>query len=195
MCLVTQSCLTLCGPMDCSPPRLLCPWNFPGKNTGVGCHFLFQGIFSTQGWNPCLCVSCTDRQILYHCATWEAPRGKHNGKRPDFSVRKIGFLSSLVTSKLCDLGQTTSLSRSLLSPLKDQRVYLKFLKQGIHGIWGWGAWFFVRPYPTMKGIEFPWPHPPNANRVSTTRPIILKFTINISKCPLSPLHFSRVTFF
>ena len=28
--------------------------NFPGKNTGVGCHFLLQGIFSTQGSNPCL---------------------------------------------------------------------------------------------------------------------------------------------
>ena len=33
----------------CNLPRLLCPWDFPGKNTGVGCHFLLQGIFSTQG--------------------------------------------------------------------------------------------------------------------------------------------------
>ena len=32
-------------------PRLLCPWNFPGKNTGVGCHPLLQGIFLTQGSN------------------------------------------------------------------------------------------------------------------------------------------------
>ena len=32
--------------------RLLCPWNFPGKNTGVGCYFLLQGIFPTQGSNP-----------------------------------------------------------------------------------------------------------------------------------------------
>ena len=31
------------------PTRLLCPWDFPGKNTGVGCHFLLQGIFPTQG--------------------------------------------------------------------------------------------------------------------------------------------------
>ena len=36
------SCPTLCNPMDCSPPRLLCLWNSPGKNTGVGCHFLLQ---------------------------------------------------------------------------------------------------------------------------------------------------------
>ena len=36
------------------PARLLCPWNFPGENTGVGCHFLLQGIFLTQGSNLCL---------------------------------------------------------------------------------------------------------------------------------------------
>ena len=34
--------------------KLLCPWDFPGKNTGVGCHFLLPGIFLTQGLNPCL---------------------------------------------------------------------------------------------------------------------------------------------
>ena len=34
------------------PYRLLCPQNFPSKNTGVGCHFLLQGIFPTQGSNP-----------------------------------------------------------------------------------------------------------------------------------------------
>ena len=33
---------------------LLCPWNFPGKNTGVCCHFLLRGIFLAQGWNPYL---------------------------------------------------------------------------------------------------------------------------------------------
>ena len=34
--------------------RFLCPWDFPVKNTGVGCHFLVQEIFLTQGSNPCL---------------------------------------------------------------------------------------------------------------------------------------------
>ena len=43
--------------------RLLCPWNSPGKNTGVSCHFLLQGIFPTLGSNPGL-LQC--RQIL-HC--------------------------------------------------------------------------------------------------------------------------------
>ena len=43
------------------PTRLLCPWDSPGKNTGVGCHFLLQGIFPTQGSNPGL-LHC--RQML-----------------------------------------------------------------------------------------------------------------------------------
>ena len=37
-----QSCPTLCDPTDGSPPRLPCPWDSPGKNIGVGCHFLLQ---------------------------------------------------------------------------------------------------------------------------------------------------------
>ena len=41
--LVTQSYLTLCDPMDCVyPTRFLCPWDFPGKNTGVVCRFLLH---------------------------------------------------------------------------------------------------------------------------------------------------------
>ena len=36
------------------PARLLCPWDSPGKNTGVGCHALLQGIFLIQESNPCL---------------------------------------------------------------------------------------------------------------------------------------------
>ena len=51
--LVTQSCLTLCNPMDCSLPGSS-PWNSPGKNTGVGCHSLLQGIFLAWGLNPSL---------------------------------------------------------------------------------------------------------------------------------------------
>ena len=56
-----QVCPTL-RPHGLYPPRLLCPWDSPGKNTGVGCYSLLQGIFPTQGSNlhplPC-------RQILY----------------------------------------------------------------------------------------------------------------------------------
>ena len=39
-------------PHGLQPTRLLCPWDSPGKSTGVGCHILLQGIFPTQGSNP-----------------------------------------------------------------------------------------------------------------------------------------------
>ena len=45
--LVIKSCLTLV-----THGSFLCPWDSPGKKTGVGCHFLLQGLFSTQGSNP-----------------------------------------------------------------------------------------------------------------------------------------------
>ena len=53
-----QLCQTLCNPMD-----------FPGKNSGVGCHTLLQGIFTTQGSNTHLLCLLNCRQILYHGAT------------------------------------------------------------------------------------------------------------------------------
>ena len=61
--LVTQSCPTLFNPMDCSPlGSFFYPWDFPGKNTRVGCHSLLQGIFLTQKLNLGL-PYC--KQILY----------------------------------------------------------------------------------------------------------------------------------
>ena len=54
-------------PHELCSARLLCPWDSLGKNTGVGCHFLLQEIFPTQGLNLRLLQG---RQILYHCATW-----------------------------------------------------------------------------------------------------------------------------
>ena len=51
-----QLCPTLCDPMGCSPPGFSVYGDSPGKNTGVGCHALLQGIFLNQGLN--LCLSC-----------------------------------------------------------------------------------------------------------------------------------------
>ena len=50
------SCVRLFATYGLQPTRLLCPWDSPGKNTGMGCHALLQGIFLTQGSN--LCLSC-----------------------------------------------------------------------------------------------------------------------------------------
>ena len=54
VCSVMQMCLTLCNAMDCSPPVSSIHGDSAGKNTGVGCHSLLQGIFPTQGLNPYL---------------------------------------------------------------------------------------------------------------------------------------------
>ena len=59
--LVAKSCPTL-ATHGLESARFLCPWNSPGKNTWVGCHFFLQGIFPTQGLNPGL-LHC--KQIIY----------------------------------------------------------------------------------------------------------------------------------
>ena len=81
------------------PSRLLCPWYFPGKNTGVDCHSLFQGIFQAQGLNMSLLLA---RQIVYYCTTWEALKNKLNYALQKTKLRKVQRkknynLSALIT--------------------------------------------------------------------------------------------------
>ena len=123
-CLVTKSYPTLCDPMDCSlgllhcrqtlyclsykgklklqPARLLCPWNFPGKNTGVGCRFLVQRIFPTQGLNP-------------HLLRWQAGSLplSHQGSPYCSPYAPHHLRSSQAQTKVCT---ATSLDHCLLSP-------------------------------------------------------------------------------
>ena len=61
---------TPCDSMDCSPPGSSCPWDFPGKNTGVGSHSLLQEIFPSQGLKPSL---LSHRRILYHLSHEGSP--------------------------------------------------------------------------------------------------------------------------
>ena len=70
VCLVTQSCTTLCDPIDHSPPGSSVHGDSRGKNTGVGCHTLLQGIFPPQGSNPGL-LHCS--RILYHLSHQGSP--------------------------------------------------------------------------------------------------------------------------
>ena len=70
------------------PARLLCPWDSPGKNTGLGCYALLQGSFLTQGLNTCLLHLLHCRQILYCWATRGSP------KHPlDYYHQKAGTIS------------------------------------------------------------------------------------------------------
>ena len=84
-CLVAKSYSTLLQPHRLEPATVFCPWDFPGKNIGVGCNFLFQGISLNQGLNPRWTLyhwtteetQCSCYTFLYHCdivaqtwATW-----------------------------------------------------------------------------------------------------------------------------
>ena len=65
---------------------------FPGKNTGVGCQFLLQGIFSIQSSNPSpLCVSCIGRWILSHCPTQNSIGAKGGQAAGDEQLTGDGF--------------------------------------------------------------------------------------------------------
>ena len=107
---VTQSCPTLWDLMDytqkerkwsCSVmseslrphgwvacTRLFCPWDFLGKSTGVGCYFLLQGIFPTQGSNPGL-LHC--RQMLYRLSHQGSHHGLYSSR--NFPAQNTGVCS------------------------------------------------------------------------------------------------------
>ena len=66
-CSFSQSCPALWSTMKCNPPGSSVHGILsPGKNTGVSCQALLQGIFQTWGSNPHLLVSCIGRWVLYH---------------------------------------------------------------------------------------------------------------------------------
>ena len=78
-------------PHGLQPTRLLCPWDFPGKNTGVGSHFLLQGIFPTQGLNPGF-LHC--RQIIYRLI-YEGKPNPNQQTRDSLWSTSVFILSSL----------------------------------------------------------------------------------------------------
>ena len=97
---VAQSCPALCNHMDCSLTRLLCPWNYPGKSIEVGCHFLLQAAFPTQGSNLDL-PHC--RQTLYHMS--------HQGSHVSLKI----FPKSIHSLKV-------HMSESLIWAQKDEKM-------------------------------------------------------------------------
>ena len=73
-CAWSLSCVQLWDPMDYSPPVSSVHGDSPGKNTGVGCHFLPHRIFPPRDLTH---ISCTGRRILYHWTTWQAHQVPH----------------------------------------------------------------------------------------------------------------------
>ena len=100
VCLVTQSCSTLCYPMDCSLPGSSAHGDSPGNNTGVGCHAFLQRIFPTQGLNPGL-LHC--RWILY-CLSHQGRVQASYAKCPPVWIM---WSILMIRSRLCILAEMT----------------------------------------------------------------------------------------
>ena len=77
-------------PCGLGPGRLLCPWDSPGKNTGVGCHALLQRIFTPRGSNP----------GLLHLLHWKAsslplvPSGSHSSSFKNLHTTKVSLFEN-----------------------------------------------------------------------------------------------------
>ena len=72
MCLVAQSCPTVCSPMDCSPPDSSVHGIFQARILEQIAISPSSGSFPPREQTGVSCISCIGRRILYHYATWEA---------------------------------------------------------------------------------------------------------------------------
>ena len=155
--------------MECSPARLLCPWDFPGKNTGVGCHFLLQGIFLTWGSNLVLLHWQEDSFItvpLGNLLLLDGSRGLIHNKAhfsqvsPFVRQVSLGFLTQIQQDN-----QSTPLNISLrLSLALRNYLFTTFLKlSNVHKV---------------RIIQ--WPH--------KVLPHLLQLSTDSSPLPSFPLH-------
>ena len=123
-------------------PRLLCPWNFPGKSTGVSCHFLLQRIFPTQEFSP---------RLLHHLH-WQA----------DSSLELPGKPLPSSTYYKCTFLYYCSLNLSVLTfswgtffpPLFSPHTFfppIPYLQSPIIHFLGSRAWWFGRAsHPVLR---------------------------------------------
>ena len=117
---VAQLCPTLCDPMDCSLPGCSVHGIFQAKSTGVGCHFLLQGIFPTEGSNPSL-PHC--RQTLYYLSH----QGSSCERKGVFFILGLGKLIGRSASRILGLDRITKGSMALGHlPIPHLRLYLNY---------------------------------------------------------------------
>ena len=89
--LVAQSVSNTLPLHGLEPARLVCPWDSPGKNTAVGCHFLLQGIFPTQEMNPGF-QHCW--KILYQLSYAESPESPSTGSQSSGEALAVSISSA-----------------------------------------------------------------------------------------------------
>ena len=156
---------------------LLHPWDFPGENTGVGCHFLLQEIFPTQGLKPGL-PHC--RQMLYHLSH----QGSH--KEESETARKFedewdavtchgkeGVLEILLTAPIASLFTQFALltepgvgnvqSKSLEGDLRSHRncTYFYSLPPGMAAVTQPLSWLTQQPKQRLQhshNVTLTWPY-------------------------------------
>ena len=110
-CLVTKSFLTTLQPMDCIPPGIHCPLDFPGKNTGVSCHVLLQGIFLIHKLSHWESPSYFIQSVAQSCLTLSDPM---NCSTPGPSVHYQ--LLEITQAHVHRVGDAIQPSHSLSSP-------------------------------------------------------------------------------
>ena len=125
------------------PDRLLCPWDSPGKNTGEGFHFLLQGIFLTQGSNPCLLS-------LLHWVVGSlllVPPGKPEYPHKDWNIYFCTQLVKNMThpTKICGSAQQWFANKGVdMDIIRYFRGYVKFWtekKSVMTDCWKLFLWF------------------------------------------------------
>ena len=162
MCSVVSD---LCDPVKCRPLRFLCPWNFPGKSTGVGCHFLFQNLpnpgvepkssaraarlFTTappgkfySSANPKTSDSsacCTWTGLVLLTPSGQGPEMLLNSQRTElFGPKMLRLREPLCTIRAPPLHSWKSTAiQSLVSRMSLVAFLFQFRRQGLH-IWWWG---------------------------------------------------------
>ena len=124
---VAQSCLTLCDPMDCNPPGFSVHGILQARTLELVAISFFRGSFRPSNQTHVSCISCIGRQILYHWATWEAPK------------------ATIDHPKMCDHGPVSI------------KLYSWTLKYEFHISFIWHQmlfffWFFSSEFSNVKAI-------------------------------------------
>ena len=115
-CSVTQSCTTLWDPMDCSLPSSSVHGIFHTRTLEWVAISLFRGSSRPRDWTCIFWVSCTDREILYHCITWEAYLVLVNNFYTFSSVQSLSCVRLFATPWIAARQASLSITNSWSSP-------------------------------------------------------------------------------
>ena len=158
LCWVTQSCLTLCDPIDCSPPDSSLHGDSPSKNTGVAWHFFLQGSFLTWGLN----------WGLHHCR--HSLPSEPPGKPENAGVGSLSLLQGIFLT--WELNQGLLHCRWIL-------YQLSFLKSKMAlGKWALAAATYLNPSRLTSKL---WPRLLRASPSFYARKVSISFSLNTSR--------------